>query len=244
LTGQVNSASLAARANDTKDFMPRWKNDVQTDDQIQRIKRAAVIKQAGLAFSKRGYHNTSLDEVAKMLQVSKGTLYNYVKDKQEILFECHEMALDIGDRAFNFSKEHQGTGAQVLEATLCRYIEMLTEELGACGVLMEVDALRPEDRESVAKRRSAFEKNFVTIIQRGIQDGSMRSVDPKLAVFTFMGAINWMPRWFTPEGRLSGAQVARQMTDLLLIGLVTPDGARKVAATFAAQAKGRSKASG
>jgi len=48
----------------------------------------------------------------------------------------------------------------------------------------------------------------------------MRSVDPKLAVYTFMGAINWMPRWFTPEGRLSGAEVARQMTDLLLTGLI------------------------
>lgn len=201
--------------------MPRWKNDSQTDNQIQSLKRVAVIKQAGLAFSKRGYHNTSLDEVAKMLQVSKGTLYNYVRDKQEILFECHEMALDIGERAFKFSKDHQGTGAEVLEATLCHYIEMLTEELGACGVLMEVDALRMEDREHIAKRRSVFEKNFVAIIQKGVKDGSMRRVDPKLAVFTFMGAINWMPRWFTPEGRLSGAEVARQMTNLLLTGLVT-----------------------
>lgn len=210
--------------------MPRWKNDSQTDDHIQQIKRAAVIKQAGLAFSKRGYHNTSLDEVARMLQVSKGTLYNYVKDKQEILFACHEMALDIGDRAFEFSKAHTGTGAEILEATLCRYIEMLTEELGACGVLMEVDGLRTEDRARIAKRRGAFEKNFVAIMQKGMQDGSIRTMDMKLAVFTFMGAINWMPRWFTPDGRLSGADVARQMTDLLLFGLRTLPGSEAVAA--------------
>lgn len=224
--------------------MPRWKNDSQTDDQIQRIKRAAVIKQAGLAFSKRGYHNTSLDEVAKMLQVSKGTLYNYVKDKQEILFECHEMALDIGDRAFEFTQAHQGTGAEILEATLCRYIEMLTEELGACGVLMEVDALRPEDRERVAKRRSAFERQFVAMIDKGMKDGSMRSIDPKLAVFTFMGAVNWMPRWFTPEGRLTGAQVARQMTDLLLTGLLTSTAPRSAVATPVGRARRRAKGTG
>jgi AcrR family transcriptional regulator len=201
--------------------MPRWINESNTNDEIQSLKRAAVIKQAGLAFSKRGYHNTSLDDVAKMLQVSKGTLYNYVKDKQEILFECHEMALDIGDRAFRFAKDHPGSGAQVLEATLYKYIEMLTGELGACGVLMEVDALRAEDRETVAKRRNAFEKSFVAMLQKGMKDGSMRDVDPKLAVFTFMGAINWMPRWFDPQGRLSGSEVARHMTDILLTGLVT-----------------------
>src|SRR4051812_23981980 len=152
------------------------------------MKRDAVIKEAGRAFSKRGYHNTSLDDVAKALQVSKGTLYNYVRDKQEILFECHEMALDIGERAFKVAKELHAThtGAEILEATLSHYIEMLTEELGACGVLMEVDGLRPEDREQVAKRRNVFEKNFVAIIQKGIKDGSVRDVDPKLAVFTFM----------------------------------------------------------
>jgi AcrR family transcriptional regulator len=201
--------------------MPHWKNDQQTNDDVQRVKRDAVIKEAGRAFSKRGYHNTSLDDVAKALQVSKGTLYNYVKDKHEILFKCHEMALDIGDRAFDFSKEHPGSGAAVLEATLSRYIELLTDELGACGVLMEVDALRPEEREKIARRRNLFEKSFVKMIQKGVKDGSMRSVDPKLAVFTFMGAINWMPRWFSPDGRLSGAEVAKQMTDLLLTGLVS-----------------------
>ncbi len=201
--------------------MPRWKNELQTNDDIQRLKRDAVIKEAGRAFSRRGYHNTSLDEVAKTLQVSKGTLYNYVKDKQEILFECHTMALDIGDRAFRFSRQHKGSGAEILEATLSRYIELLTEELGACGVLMEVDGLRAEDRVVVAKRRNLFEKNFVAIIEKGVRDGTIRKVDPKLAVFTFMGAINWMPRWYAQDGRLSGAEVARQMTDLLLTGLVT-----------------------
>jgi len=86
---------------------------------------------------------------------------------------------------------------------------------------MEVDALRPEDRAEAAKRRDTFERAFVAIIKEGIRDGSVRTVDPKLAVFTFMGAINWLPRWFTPGGRLPGKAVAEQMADLLLFGLTT-----------------------
>lgn len=72
----------------------------------------------------------------------------------------------------------------------------------------------------------------------------MRSVDPKLAVYTFMGAINWMPRWFTPEGRLSGAEVSGQMTDLLLTGLVTPAASSGVAPNTGLRSKGRAKAPG
>jgi AcrR family transcriptional regulator len=201
--------------------LARWKNSLQTSDDIQKLKRDAVLREAGRAFSKHGYHNTSLDDVAHALGISKGTLYNYVRDKQEILFAFHQLAYELSDRAFAIGRARGGSGAEVLRNIIVHYIELLTGELGACGALMEVDALRPEDRAEAAKRRDTFERAFVAIIKEGIRDGSVRSVDPKLAVFTFMGAINWLPRWFTPGGRLPGKAVAEQMADLLLFGLTT-----------------------
>ena len=199
--------------------MARWKNSLQTSDDIQRLKRDAVLREAGRAFSQHGYHNTSLDDVARALGISKGTLYNYVRDKQEILFAFHQLAYDLSDQAFAHGRAKSGRGADVLRNILVRYIELLTGELGACGALMEVDALRPEDRAEASRRRDAFEAAFVAIIEDGICDGSIRPVDPKLAVFTFMGAINWLPRWYVPGGRLPGNELAEQMTDLLLSGL-------------------------
>jgi AcrR family transcriptional regulator len=201
--------------------LARWKNSLQTSDDIQKLKRDAVLREAGRAFSKHGYHNTSLDDVAHALGISKGTLYNYVRDKQEILFAFHQLAYELSDRAFAIGRARGGSGAEVLRNIIVHYIELLTGELGACGALMEVDALRPEDRAEAAKRRDTFERAFVAIIKEGIRDGSVRTVDPKLAVFTFMGAINWLPRWFTPGGRLPGKAVAEQMADLLLFGLTT-----------------------
>ena len=201
--------------------MARWKNRLQTSDDIQRLKRDAVLREAGRAFSRHGYHNTSLDDVARALGIAKGTLYNYVRDKQEILFAFHQLAYDLSDQAFAYGRAKAGRGADVLRSILARYIELLTGELGACGALTEVDALRPEDRAEAVRRRDAFEATFVAIIEDGIRDGSIRPVDPKLAVFTFMGAINWLPRWYVPGGRLAGNELAEQMTDLLLSGLTT-----------------------
>lgn len=201
--------------------MPRWKNNLMTTEEVQRIKREAVLKEAGRAFSKRGFHNTSLDDVAKALHVSKGTLYNYVTDKQEILFEFYRIGAEIGERAFEFGKQAGGSGADVLSTVLRTYIRLLTEELGACGALMEIDALRPADRAVAVKSRDAFQRKFLALIEAGIKDGSLRPVDdPKLAIYTFMGAINWMPRWYSPGGRLTSADVAQTMTDLLLGGMI------------------------
>lgn len=199
--------------------MPRWNNKQDTNDEIFKIKRLAVFREAGRAFSQRGFHNTSLDDVAKALQVSKGTLYNYVVDKQEILSEFFKLAADIGERAIKQGVELGGSGAEMLRKTLSTYISLLTSEIGACGALLEIDALRPADRATAIEQRDAFERAFVSIVETGINDGSLRKVDPILAVYTFMGAINWMGRWYNPQGRLSGEDVATQMVDLLLAGL-------------------------
>lgn len=201
--------------------MSRWNNSLQTSVEIQKLKRDAVLREAGRAFSDRGYHGTSLDDVAKALGVSKGTLYNYVKDKQEILWEFHRLASEIAQAAFASAKAEGGTGAQMLRNTLVRFIQGLTQELGACRVLMEFNALRPEDRVKATKLRDAFEQSYIELIETGIADGSLRQVDPRLAIFTFMGAINWIPRWYSPTGRLTSAYIAEAMTDILLRGLLT-----------------------
>ncbi len=82
-----------------------WNDTVQTRDQQFNLKRTALLKEAARAFSSQGYHATSLDDVAKTLGVTKPALYYYIKNKQEILFECHMLSQDLGDRAFD---EHVG----------------------------------------------------------------------------------------------------------------------------------------
>jgi len=202
--------------------MPRWKNALQTDAEIQQLKRKTVIREAGRAFSRRGFHNTSLDDVAKSLNVAKGTLYNYVRDKQEILYECHVLSLDTGDRALEIALANGKTGAEKLYLMMTGYVTMLLDELGACVVLTQIDALRPQDRRAVVSRRDAFETEFIRIINEGIADGTLRPMDPKLAVFTFMGVINWMTLWYKPGGRLTPKEIAQEMAQILMRGMANP----------------------
>jgi len=201
--------------------LPRWNNKLVNPDEVYRMKREAVLREAGRAFSRRGYHNTSLDEVARTLNVTKAALYNYVRDKQEILFECHKLALDLGEQALAHAEKNGGDGAQMLRLLITRYIELLTGELGSCAVLVEVDALTPRNRKHVVARRDEFQRRFADVVRRGIADGTLAPADPELAVFTFMGAINWIPRWYSPEGRLTGTEIADHVCGLLIDGMAS-----------------------
>jgi AcrR family transcriptional regulator len=199
----------------------RWKNVLKTNNEIYRLKRDAVLRESCRIISKRGFHNTSLDDVARALNVSKGTLYNYVKDKQEILFECHKMALDIGDRAFELAEAGASTAGEALRLVLRQYIATLIDELGACGVITEIDALKAADRKTIVARRDKLEAGFVKLLRQGAADGSLRPIDDKIAIFTFMAALHNVPIWYSPDGRLSGAEIAERMSDILLYGMMS-----------------------
>src|SRR2546421_13074244 len=54
----------------------------------REVKREAVIRAAAQAFNRKGYHNTSLDDIAAALEVTKPTVYYYVTSKEQLLFQC------------------------------------------------------------------------------------------------------------------------------------------------------------
>lgn len=199
--------------------MARWTNALNTKDEVFRLKRQTVLRESGRIFSQRGFHNTSLADVARHLDVSKGTLYNYVKDKQEILYEFHKTALEIGHNAMDRAGKLPGDGATKLRCGMREYIANMIEELGGYGVIAELGALNHDDRQEIIAGREQFDREFVALLDSGIRDGSLRAIDPKMAVFTFMGALQTIPNWFSPTGRLSGKEVADRMTDLLMRGM-------------------------
>jgi AcrR family transcriptional regulator len=192
-----------------------WKDAVQSRDEQFGAKRLTLIKEAARAFSARGYHDTSLEDVARELGVTKGALYYYVKSKQEILFECHVICNDLGDRAIEIARDVAGSGFDKVIALISHYLGLLLGEAGTLAVLTEFDALEPHNRNVIAARRAYFDRFFRDLLIEGIEDGSIRELDPKLTVFFFLGSVNWMTVWFDPAGGLSGPEVATHFVDLL-----------------------------
>lgn len=108
VTTRKRSAPKAGKKG--ADDRPRWNNLVKSPDEQYRLKRQAVIAEAVRAFGRDGYQNTSLDDIAGRLNVTKPALYYYFKSKNELLYECHNLAMDIGDRAIEHAETQGGTG--------------------------------------------------------------------------------------------------------------------------------------
>jgi hypothetical protein len=92
--------------------------------------------------------------------------------------------------------------------------------LGAVRVLFrELKSLPPARQQKLIAHRDHYEDLVRRIFAEGVASGQFRPVDPKFAGLMVLGVCNWACNWYSPNGRLSRAQIARIFANLLLRGL-------------------------
>ncbi|CVI62619.1 TetR/AcrR family transcriptional regulator (plasmid) [Agrobacterium leguminum] len=185
----------------------------------RNTKRDAILHTAAQLFVQKGFHSTSLEEVADQLNITKPTLYYYLDSKDDILFECVQLGLELIKSAIMQASEGSGTAADKLRAALASYANAVTMDFGQCLIQVGEDPLPPEKKKALRRLKAEIDREFRTLIEEGIADGSIAPMDPKIAAFTVLGALSWIGRWFKPNGDLSPAQVAEQCTSILMSGL-------------------------
>ena len=211
---------------ETTDTESPWKPSA--DRQTEReAKRVAVLRTAARAFNEMGYHNTSLDDIARRLNVTKPTIYYYVKNKEEILFECTRIGLEMLDDASSEVIGQGGSACDELIAVMRKYAEIVTMDFGMCVIRVGEEPLTEESRRNLRSLKRSIDRKFRRLIERGIAEGSIAPCDPRIAAFTVAGALSWIARWYQPNGGLTVDEIAGQCIALLMNGL----GATKTAGT-------------
>jgi AcrR family transcriptional regulator len=186
----------------------------------RRVKREAVLRTAGRLFTEKGFHATSLDEVAERLHVTKPTLYYYVKNKDEILFECVRTSLEMLHAEVDAAGASGGKPLDKLEAAMRSYINIVTQDFGLCVIRVGEDPLPPENRKKLRGLKAQIDMEFRRVIQEAISDGSIAPCDAKMAAFAIGGALSWIGRWYEVDGPYTPQQIADHFIPLLLHGLV------------------------
>jgi AcrR family transcriptional regulator len=182
-------------------------------------KRDAVILAAARAFKERGYHRTSLDDIAALLNVTKPTIYHYVDNKEQILFECFRTGLDRIRAAFGEARAPGLSARERLEVVVRRYAEAVTSEFGWCMVRAEDLDLSPSMSGQIKALKSEIDQGIRRLLREGREDGSIRETDPKMTAFALAGALNWIAHWYRSDASLKPDEIADRFVSLFVEGL-------------------------
>jgi TetR/AcrR family transcriptional regulator, cholesterol catabolism regulator len=162
-------------------------------------RREELSRHAARLFAERGYHGTSVGELAKALGVQKGSLYTHIAGKQELLHE----AMRTGARAFHGALDEIDdslAAVEKLRLALRGHLRIVAEQLEVATVFVqEWRYLEDERLEEIAGERRRYEERIRGLFREGRELGELRSdLDEEAAALVFLSAANWAYTWLRP----------------------------------------------
>jgi TetR/AcrR family transcriptional regulator, cholesterol catabolism regulator len=183
--------------------------------------RQEILRTAARLFQERGYHATSMNDVAAALKLSKGGLYHHFQSKDEILFQIMNHAMEITEERVINPCRSMPDPQQRLRTLIRLHIDVVlsVRDREITVMLHENHPLPPALRKRINARKKDyihFVEGVIAEVQRVKQ--SKPVVDPKAAALALLGMVNWIYQWYKPEGSLHGEDLIRQYTEIFFAG--------------------------
>ncbi len=191
--------------------------EAETDRAVERKRQ--ILEGAARVFRRKGLHAAGMREIAAELGMHVGNLYYYFENKQALLAFCQEEALAGLLGLADDIVAGPGTASDKIRRLIVGHIELLNEKTPGSLAHLEVEALRGGWRERIQPGRDRYERLCRELVRQGIDEGSLRPVDPHVAAMAILGALNWTVKWFRPEGPRAAAEIGREFAALLVDGL-------------------------
>jgi AcrR family transcriptional regulator len=181
--------------------------------------RVDILKSAAAAFRRLGYHGATVEQIAAALHMKKGNLYYYFRNKEEILFACHQYSLDQLLALLAEVQHTQAPPAEKIRRLIVAFVHTIIDELHGTALFLDLEALSPAHLRTIIARRDTFDRGIRDVILEGVRSGEFAAGDAKLLSFAMLGAVNWIPRWYNPDGPASSQEIGDQFARYLIAGL-------------------------
>ncbi|MGH3072813.1 MAG: TetR/AcrR family transcriptional regulator [Gaiellaceae bacterium] len=181
-------------------------------------RRHELTRQAARLFAEKGYHGTSMGDLAQAMGVQKGSLYSLTGSKQELLFET----MREGAAAFHAGLDaipDDAPAAERIRLALRAHLRVVSEQLDMATVFIrEWRYLEGERRDEILAERRRYEERLRGLFREGREHGELRTdLDEGAAALLVLSAANWAYTWLTP-GRDTDA-LADSFAAILIDGI-------------------------
>jgi AcrR family transcriptional regulator len=195
---------------------------------LPRPKHEGLLAAAVRLFRARGYHATSMQDLAEAVGVQRGSLYHYIEAKEDLLWEIMAHAMETLREGLAPVLQSSHTPASVrLRTAISAHLRAAAQIRDELTILhVELKSLSRRRRDAMVAMRDEYERIFRGLVRDGIAAGEFRAVDEKAAVFAMLGACNWFTQWYNPAGAAGHEMFAETFTGLFLDGLRTSGPAR------------------
>ena len=196
-----------------------------------QARRLEILRAAGREFRSRGFVETGMRDIAEAAELSPANLYNYFQGKDEILFFCQDSSLDRMMASLERARQAKTGAAARLRLVIVSHLRCLLDEVEGSAAHLLTSALPPSQQRYLVAKRDRYELGVRNLIASGMRAGEFVSGDAPLVTRAMLGALNWSVQWFRANGPMTAEEIAEELADYLIRGLLArPDSLRRSAA--------------
>ena len=192
------------------------------DETRFEAQRYRILKAAANCFNQKGFSGTSLKDVSRHLGLTDAALYYYVKNKEELVYQCYLRAAELGRDAMDRAIEDGSTGFAKAHLYISYHVEIMVGEQGPVAIMSEIPSLKRAHRNEILELSRRHSTGFEKILESGIADGSIARCDVRMTGNAIMGSINWIPKWFHGSSNMA-KQILQEFPRVLTAGLKPKD---------------------
>ena len=182
-----------------------------------RPREAELLREATRLFRERGFHATSMQDLAERLGMNRGSLYHYIESNDDLLRSIVSGALDRHTDRVRPVLDEAAPGGERLRAAIAAHLSFAAAHGDELALIqIELRSLAPERRHEIIARRDAYEALWRGAIEAAIAEGALRRTDVRLAGIAILSACNWFTQWYRPGGPLTVDEIATAFADLFL----------------------------
>lgn len=186
----------------------------------ERGRRAQIFQAARTLFREKGYHATTIRDIAELSGVLSGSLYAHIRTKEDLLFEITNDVANHFVRNMEAITSSPDNPTVKFRRALAAHIEVVAEHMDAATIFShEWRALVGERRQVIQAKRDRYEQLWADILDEGVATGAFYGGDTRFSRVMALSVANWVYQWYNPHGPLSAREVSDRMADVLLRGL-------------------------
>src|SRR5207253_3959568 len=181
-------------------------------------RRNELTRAAARLFAEKGYHGTSIGDLAQAMGVQKGSLYAHIDSKEDLLWEVAREGAAAFHAALD-SVPDEGPAIERVRAALRAHLRVVAEQLDVATVFIrEWQYLDGARRDQFLGERRRYEERFRALFREGRERGELRTdLDDGAAALLALSAVNWAYTWLKPGAATD--ELADRFTALLVDGM-------------------------
>jgi AcrR family transcriptional regulator len=181
-----------------------------------------LIRAAKKLFYEKGYHATSLKDLAKEMGTATSIIYYYFKNKEELLVRLYEGALEETiDDISKIAQSDMTTTEKMTEIIKYHGRFVMGNQTWSKIFFEEESALPSDFQKSISEKKRQYNKIVEDIYSKGIREGVFKPTsDPRIFVNAILGMCNWLYKWYRPDKGGDPEKISQQLADILTEGYI------------------------